>query len=203
MQAHHGRSPGLISRTPHPVPPGAAAGLDAAASSLAGVAFFGVLLSCVSRLFSVVSRAFFLLFHGSHTIAAARTPFGPGPLPRASRPTHCCPLRSCRSIEIQQNVFSYYMGDGGWEGGRERGKGQAGAVDERAPDRGGRCSREGPCPLLHPHAARPVAVDSVTLHQPARTNPRDSLFGQGGRCICNRGGAYPREVVRCLPAAGL
>ena len=79
MQAHHGRSPGLISRTPEPVPPGAAAGLDAAASSLAGVAFFGVLLSCVSRLFSVVSRAFFLLFHGSHTIAAARTPFGPGP----------------------------------------------------------------------------------------------------------------------------
>ena len=79
MQAHHGRSPGLIARTPDPDPPGAAAGLDAAASSLAGVAFFGVLLSCVSRLFSVVSRAFFLLFHGSHTIAAARTPFGPGP----------------------------------------------------------------------------------------------------------------------------
>ena len=176
MQAHHGRSPGLIARTPHPVPPGAAAGLDAAASSLAGVAFFGVLLSCVSRLFSVVSRAFFLLFHGSHTIAAARTPFGPGPCHAPPGP-HTAARRAAAAIE--RNVFSQHvLATGGWEGGRERGKGQAGAVDERAPDRGGRCSREGPCPLLHPHAARPVAVDSVTLHQPARTNPRDSLFGK-------------------------
>jgi hypothetical protein len=43
----------------------------AASGSLAGVAFFGALLSCVSRLKTVVSRAFFLLFHGSHTMYAA------------------------------------------------------------------------------------------------------------------------------------
>ena len=121
MQAHHGRSPGLISRTPHPVPPGAAAGLDAAASSLAGVAFFGVLLSCVSRLFSVVSRAFFLLFHGSHTIAAARTPFGPGPCHAPPGP-HCCPPRSCKKF-IKMFLVNTLWATGGWEG-EERGKGQ-------------------------------------------------------------------------------
>ena len=59
-----------------PGPPCAAAGtLEVAASgSLAGVAFFGALLSCVSRLKTVVSRAFFLLFHGSHTMALYGSP---------------------------------------------------------------------------------------------------------------------------------
>ena len=39
---------------------------------------------------------------GAHTV-------WPRPLPRASRPTHCCPPRSCRSIEIQQIFFSQHV----------------------------------------------------------------------------------------------
>ena len=50
------------------VQPEAPPALGAAASgSLVAADFFGE-LSCVSRLFSVVSSTFFLLFHGSHTM---------------------------------------------------------------------------------------------------------------------------------------
>jgi len=50
------------------VQPDAPPALGAAASgSLVAADFFGE-HSCVSRLFSVVSNAFFLLFHGSHTM---------------------------------------------------------------------------------------------------------------------------------------